>query len=92
MYDFVDGVKNHYASAKAAGYKFPMGTALLMHVMKIANPMVVDNNTLCELYVAVDQDARLAMESNAKELDLAMLALHNSLIQETIKDYTKSYS
>ena len=25
MYDFVDAVKNHYAAAKAAGWKFPMG-------------------------------------------------------------------
>lgn len=33
-----------------------------------------------------------AMESNARELDLAMLALHNSLIPDAIKDYAKSYS
>ena len=38
MYDFVDGLKNHYASAKAAGYKFPIGTASMMHLLKTDNP------------------------------------------------------
>ena len=28
MYDFVDGIKNHYASAKAAGWKIPYGNRI----------------------------------------------------------------
>ena len=47
MYDYVvDDLKNYYASAKAAGWKFPMGTALLIHLLKIANPAAENNQAL----------------------------------------------
>ena len=38
----------------------------------------------------MNEDDRLAMESNSRELDMA-IALHNSLNPKAIKDYTKSY-
>ena len=43
MYYFVNDLKNYYASAKAAGWKFPMGTASLIHLLKTDNPNA-DNN------------------------------------------------
>ena len=86
MHDYVFDLKNLYSSAKAAGFKFPMGTASLIKCMKDANPGEKDSNELWGLYIAMDQDARLAMELTAEEHDLAMLALHNSLMPDSIKD------
>ena len=92
MHDFVLDLKNLYSSAEAASFKFPMGTASLMKVMKDANLVTADNDAFWELYLAVDADPRLAMELRAREHNLEMLALHNSLMTDAIKDYAKSYS
>ena len=43
MYYFVDDLKNYYASAKAAGWKFPMGTASLIYLLKTDNPNAENN-------------------------------------------------
>ena len=59
--------------------------------MREANPGVDNNCILWNPYYNLNQNPRLAMESNAKELDIAMLVLHNSLNPEAIKDYAKSY-
>ena len=46
MHNFVFDLKNLYTSAKTAGFKFPMGTASLMYVLKIANLAAEDNKAL----------------------------------------------
>ena len=46
MHDYVNGLKNWYAAAEAIGYKFPMGTALLIKCMKDSNPGVDNSDTL----------------------------------------------
>ena len=91
MHDFIFDLKNLYASAKAAGFKFPMGTASLMHVLKIADLAAENNEALWELYIAMDQAGRTVIKLTTKQHDQAMLALHNSLIPDAIKDYAKTY-
>ena len=90
MYDFVNGLKNHYASAKAARYKFPMGTASLMHLLKTNNPNAENNQALWDIYVAMDAVHKTAIELQAKNHDI-VLALHNSCMPQAIHEYTASY-
>ena len=91
MYDFIDGVKNHYASAKAAGYKFPMGTASLMHLLKIDNPNAANNQALWDAYIAMTAEQKAAIEVRADNHDIAVLALHNSCMPQAIHEYAASY-
>ena len=91
MYDFVDGVKNHYESAKAAGYKFPMGTASLMHLLKIDNPNADNNQALWDIYIAMEAENKTAIELRAENHDIAVLALHNSCMPQAIHEYAASY-
>ena len=91
MYDFVDGVKNHYASAKAAGYKFPMGTASLMHLLKTDKPNAENNQALWNIYIAMGAENKTAIELRAKNHDIAVLALHNSCMPQAIHEYAASY-
>ena len=91
LHDYVNDLKNYYASAKTAGFKFPTGTALLMHLLKIANSAAENNQVLWEIYIAMNASARTAIELNAKNHDLAMVALHNSYIPDALQDYATSY-
>ena len=60
MYDFVDAVKNLHAAAKASGWKFPMGTASLMHLLKIDNPDAENNQALWDIYIAMEAENKAA--------------------------------
>ena len=91
MYDFVDGVKNRYASAKAAGYKFSMGTASLMHLLKIDNPNADNNQALWDIYIEMEAEDKTAIELRAENHDIAVLALHNSCMPQAIHEYATSY-
>ena len=91
MYDFVDGVKNHYASAKAAGYKFPMGTASLMHLLKTNHPNADNNQALWNIYIAMEAEDKTVIELWAENHDMAVLALHNSCMPQAIHEYAASY-
>ena len=46
MYNYVNDLKNYYASAKAASWKFSMGTASLIHLLKTNNPAAENNQAL----------------------------------------------
>ena len=91
MYDFVDAVKNHYAAAKAAGWKFPMGTASLIHLLKIDNPDAATNQALWDIYIAMEAENKAAIELRAENHDIAVLALHNSCMPQAIHEYAASY-
>ena len=91
MYDCVNGLKNNYASAKAAGYKFPMGTTSLMHLLKTENPNVENNQALWDIYVAMNEANKTAIELRAKNHNIAVLALHNSCMPQAIHEYAISY-
>ena len=91
MYDFVDAVKNHYAAAKAAGWKFPMGTASLMHLLKTDNPNAANNQALWDIYIAMEAENKTAIELWAENHDIAVLALHNSCMPQAIHEYAVSY-
>ena len=91
MYDFVDAVKNLYAAAKAAGWKFPMGTASLMHLLKIDNPDAENNQALWDIYIAMEAENKTAIELRAENHDIAVLALHNSCMPQAIHEYAASY-
>ena len=91
MYDFVDAVKNHYAAAKAAGWKFPMGTASLIHLLKIDNPDAENNQALWDIYIAMEAENKTAIELRAEHHDIAVLALHNSCMPQAIHEYAASY-
>ena len=91
MYDFVNGVKNHYASAKAAGYKLPMGTASLMHLLKTDRPNADNNQALWNIYIAMEAEDKTAIELRAENHDIAVLALHNSCMPQAIHEYAVSY-
>ena len=91
MYDFVDAVKNLYAAAKAAGWKFPMGTASLMHLLKINHPNAENNQALWDIYIAMEAENKTAIELRAKNHDIAVLALHNSCMPQAIHEYAASY-
>ena len=62
-----------------------------MHLLKIANPAAENNQTLWDIYVAMNEAAKTAIELRTKNHDLAMLALNNSCMPEAIADYAKSY-
>ena len=91
MYDFVNSLKNHYASAKAAGWKFPRGTASMMHLLKTDNPNAENNQALWDIYVAMDAAHKTAIELRAKNHDIAVLALHNSCMPQAVHEYAASY-
>ena len=91
MYGFVNGLKNHYALAKAAGWKFPMGTASLIHLLKTDNPNAESNQALWDIYIATDAAHKTAIELCAKNHDIAVLALHNSCMPQAIHEYARSY-
>ena len=79
MYDYVDDLKNYYASAKAAGWKFPKGTASLIHLLKTDNPAAENNQALWDIYITMNATAKTAIELRAKNHDLAVLALQKQL-------------
>ena len=91
MHDYVDDLKNYYALAKVAGFKFPMGTVLLIHLLQIANPVAENNQALWDVYIGMNTAAKTAIKLSAKNHDLAMIALHNSCMPDAVADYAKSY-
>lgn len=91
MYNFVDDLKNYYASAKAAGWKFSMGTASLIHLLKTDNLNAENNQALWDIYIAMDAAHKTAIELRAKNHDIAVLALHNSCMPQSIHEYAASY-
>ena len=91
MYDSVNAVKNLYAAAKAAGWKFPMGTASLMHLIKNNNPDTDTNQALWDIYLAMNAQGKAAIEVRAEQHDIAVLALHNSCMPQAIHEYAVSY-
>ena len=91
MYDFIDAVKNLYAASKASGWKFPMGTASIMHLLKNDNPDTDTNQALWDIYLAMNAQDKAAIELRAEQHDVAVLALHNSCMPQAIHDYAVSY-
>ena len=84
MHNYVDDLKNYYVSAKASGWKFPMGTALLIHLLKTNNPTAENNQALWDIYIAMNLAAKTAIELHAKNHDIAVLALHYSCMPQAI--------
>ena len=68
-----------------------MGTASLMHLLKIANPDAATNQALWDIYIAMEAEDKAAIELRAENHDIAVLSLHNSCMPQAIHDYAVSY-
>ena len=68
-----------------------MGTASLMHLLKIDNPNAENNQALWNIYIAMEAENKTAIELRAENHDIAVLALHNSCMPQAIYEYAALY-